>query len=127
MCGGERHTICKSRDGTELKTFEESRRGSQKKMSRIMYKVGFLLKISKKIKGRVCDCFEKKKNTKPLRIQTKMEDGVRRYRHLAASVRTARRGRRFLCQTKNFFSRGVALTRRRHEAKNEIINKSQVT
>ena len=61
MCGGERHTICKSRDGTELKTFEESRRGSQKKMSRVMYKVGFLLKISKKIKGRVCDCFEKKK------------------------------------------------------------------
>ena len=35
--------------------------GKPKKMSRVMYKVGFLLKISKKIKGRVCDCFEKKK------------------------------------------------------------------
>ena len=60
MCGGERHTICKSRDGTELKTFEESRRGSQKKMSRIMYKVGFFVENFKKKKD-VCVIVSKKK------------------------------------------------------------------
>ena len=60
---------------------------------------GVFVENFKKNKRTCVWLFRKKKNTKPLRIQTKMEDGVRRYRHLAASVRTARRGRRLLIES----------------------------